>query len=198
MAFYDGYHYEDYRTQFDVADGDHRVTVVQAREAQAKSGRAMIEVTLKVEGATAQYIERYVDNEFFNKNISRFFDAFGMKPGNFQFASWANRTATAHFEHEQDTYTGSDGLQRNTNRAKLKYLIVPEREQFPAYQNPPAQGGYQQGAPQGYQRQGYAQTQQGAPNPQGQYQRPPVAQGANTGAPAYAAQTGGFPEDIPF
>jgi hypothetical protein len=127
MAFYDNYRYEDYRMSFDVPDGDHLVTISKAAPAITKNGREMIEVTLKVDGTNVPYTERFVDNEYANKNLSRFFDSFCIQPGNFNFSFWAGKNAYAHFEHGQETFTGNDGVQKTVNKSKLKYFIVPEK-----------------------------------------------------------------------
>lgn len=127
MAFYDNYRYEDYRMSFDVPDGDHLVTISKAAPATTKNGREMIEVTLKVDGTSVPYTERFVDNEYANKNLSRFFDSFCIQPGNFNFSFWTGKSACAHFEHVQETFTGNDGIQKTVNKSKLKYFIVPEK-----------------------------------------------------------------------
>lgn len=132
MSFYNSYKYEEYKTSFDVPDGDWPVVICKVEEKQTKNGKGMLEVSFRVADILSPYyVERYVEGEYFNKSMSRFFDAFKLQPGNFTFSTWIGKRATAHFEHVQETYTAQDGTQRASNRAKLKYLVVPEKEQFP-------------------------------------------------------------------
>ena len=88
----------------------------------------MIEVSFKVDNIGVPYIERYTDNEYFNKIMTRFFDAFGMQRGNFNFKSWFGKQATGRFIHKEETFTGKDGQTKTVNKARLQYLAVPEKD----------------------------------------------------------------------
>ena len=90
----------------------------------------MLEVSLLVEGANnVPYIERYVEGDYFNRNMSRFFDAFGIQRGNFNYPTWVNKRSVGHFEHKQESYQGASGEWKNVNRAVMKYLIVSDNNQ---------------------------------------------------------------------
>ncbi|MBP5175572.1 MAG: hypothetical protein J6Y16_00550 [Treponema sp.] len=152
MGFINNYQYEDYSRVFDVADGDHTVTIMGAQVKQTQKGNQMLEVSLLVPDAgNMTYIERYVEGDYFNQNMSKFFDAFGIQAGNFNFSSWVKKSAKGHFIHKEETFLDKQGIQKKVNRCRMQYLIVPEKEQFP--EDIP----YQQNQPQ----QMSAQEQQG-------------------------------------
>lgn len=125
MSFTNSYQYEEYGQVFDCPDGDLPVKILSAKETTAKSGSRMLEVSLLVDGANnVPYIERYVEGEYFNRNMSRFFDAFGIPRGNFNYPSWVNKRSVGHFEHKQESYQTASGEWKNVNRTVMKYLIV--------------------------------------------------------------------------
>lgn len=147
MGFINNYQYEDYSKVFDVADGDHTVTITGSQIKQTQKGSQMLEVSLLVPDAGNMiYIERYVEGDYFNQNMSKFFDAFGIQPGNFNFASWVKKSAKGHFIHKEETFLDKQGIQKTVNRCKMQYLIVPEKEQFP--EDIPYQQTQQQFTPQ--------------------------------------------------
>jgi hypothetical protein len=137
MGFWANYKPEDYDTVFDCSDGDHTLTIVKVEPKQSKNNNDMIEVSFKVDNIGVYYVERYTDNEYFNKIITRFFDAFGIPRGNFTFKSWFGKQAQGHFIHKEETYTGKDGQQKTINKARLQYLAVPDKESngYESYQS---------------------------------------------------------------
>lgn len=141
MGFKDTYQYEEYSQFFDCPDGDLPVKILSAKETTAKSGSRMLEVNLLVDGAanSTPYVERYVEGEYFNRNMSRFFDAFGIPRGDFNYPAWVNKRAVGHFEHKQESYQASSGEWKNVNRAVLKYLLVSGAETQQAGQEANAQ-----------------------------------------------------------
>ena len=138
MGFKETYQYEDYGQFFDCPDGDLPVKILSAKETTAKSGNRMLEVNLLVDGAVNRtpYIERYVEGEYFNRNMSRFFDAFNIPRGNFNYQSWVNKSAVGHFEHKQESYQTASGEWKNVNRATMKYLLVNTEAQSEIQETP--------------------------------------------------------------
>ena len=193
MSWINDYQYtSDYNIAFDVPDGEHRMLILSAKETTSKKGVPMIEVELRVNDSNLMpYTERIVAGEWFDKNMSRFFDAFKIVRGNFNFTSWRGKTARGMFKHEQQTYTDFYGAQKTVNKAVMSMLIVEQAN---------AQG---TGLAQ------TAQTPQSLP-PQTPLQTPPAQSQAQSQAygqpqapaPAQAqgqsANMDDFPEDIPF
>lgn len=149
--FINDYRPEDYSKQyFDVSDGNHDIKIVSATTRTSKTGKQMIEVSYVAKECMAYpYIENYVEGEYFNKNMTRFFDAFCIQPGNFNFQSWIGKKGVGCFEHRQETFTGKDGMQKTITKCHMAYLVVPERgqpqqapqqyQQQPVQQVPPVQ-----------------------------------------------------------
>ena len=132
MGFINTYQYEDYLKAFEVADGDHIVVIMGAQVKQAQSGKQMLEISFMVPDAgNSIYIERYVEGDYFNQNMSKFFDAFGIQPGNFNFPTWAKKSGMGHFIHKEETFVDKQGVQKTVNKCRMQYLLVPEKEQFP-------------------------------------------------------------------
>lgn len=141
MAFINDYQPENYSVVFDCPDGDNEVMVAGARIAQAKaSGAQMLEIAFKVKGCPGFYYERYVEGDYFNKNITKFFDALGINRGDFNFDGWKGKKGKAHFEHEVQEYINGYGEQKSINKAIMKYLIVLAQDSAattqPASRNP--------------------------------------------------------------
>jgi len=64
--------------------GDYRCAVADAWEAVSKSsGKNMIVVTVKINGTNVKVNHYFVEGEYFNRNITSFFDSFGIKRGDF-------------------------------------------------------------------------------------------------------------------
>lgn len=176
--FITDYQPEEYKIAFDCQDGIHSLTIGGARICNSKSGNQMIEVAIRVDNIPQWYIERYVAGEYFNKNITRFFDAFKIGRGDFNFMNWKNKTAKGLFEHEASEYTGSDGLLRTSNKAVLKRFVSDEDVAAA-----PMQAASQPRNPQSFQSMGMTQAANLAqPN-----QQVPTDPNLTT-----------FPEDIPF
>lgn len=121
----------EYSSVFEVADGDHRIKIVSAEEGKTKNNIPMIIVNYAVQDSNGvNYIDRYVAGEYFDKNITRFFDAFGIPRGNFVYSSWIGKLATARFEHRISEYQDQSGQIKSSNKAELTRL----------YTEPPAVG----------------------------------------------------------
>lgn len=174
MFIQDFQYTSDYAISFDCPDGEHAVKILDAKETTTKKGVPMIEVQLTVQGSNkVLYIERLVAGDYFQRNMSRFFDAFKIVRGNFAFQSWRGKLGRGVFQHEKQTYIGNDGMERTVNKAIMKELIVeqPNAQGTPQAQNTQPRQTYQQ--PQG----------NSAPQQSQQSASPSVDD---------------FPEDIPF
>ena len=185
MFIQDFQYTSDYAIAFDCPDGEHAVKILDAKETTTKKGVPMIEVQLTVQGSNkVPYIERLVAGDYFQRNMSRFFDAFKIVRGNFAFQSWRGKLGRGVFQYEQQTYVGNDGMERTVNKAIMKELIVDQ---------PNAQSFGQQ-SPQGQTQTpvNTAQTPpvQNAPQPYSQSQQSAYSQAS--------APIEDFPEDIPF
>ena len=117
------YQPEEWKKSFDVADGDHVVTITKVENKVSKTGLNMHVVQYSVEGSNGEpFIDRICEGEYYNKNMTRFFDAFQIQRGNYNFASWINKKAYAHFEHKEEEFTDQAGNKKKVNKANLVYF----------------------------------------------------------------------------
>lgn len=186
---------------FDVADGEHKVKILEAKDTMTKKGVPMIEVKLSVEESNGiAYIERIVSGDYFQRNMSRFFDAFKIVRGSFYFHSWRGRTARGIFKHQEQTFTSFDGTQKTVNKAVMTTLIVEEPEYHTAPTTPQST---QPATPATPNASRMSTPQQGAQNAS---QNPPPVQNAaqqygqsqQAAYPTANATQADFPENIPF
>lgn len=121
------YQPEQYGQSFDVADGDHKIRIKEAKVEQTSNKKNMIVVVYYVQGSNnVPFTDRIVEGDYFNQNMTRFFDAFKIQHGNFNFGTWIGKEATARFEHRVNTFTDKNGMQRTVNRAELVKMYTPE------------------------------------------------------------------------
>lgn len=111
------------RKVFDVADGDHIVTIQKAEDVVSKQGKNMIHILYEVEGSNGVPCDEYiVEGEYFDKNASRIFDVFKIARNDWNYMHWQGKKGYAHFAHKEESYTGNDGVVRTTNRSRIVYF----------------------------------------------------------------------------
>ncbi len=135
MAFIDSYKPEG-NVKFEVSDGEHRVIIASAEtKVSKKTHIQMICVTLRVENANSLYQYFICEGEYFNRSMTRFFDAFKITRGNFNFLQWQGKTTSAHFEHRDGTFTDDKGIEHKTSDATLIYFhnndVAPKSAETP-------------------------------------------------------------------
>jgi len=142
------------KKRFDCPDGDHFVKIIKVEEKKTKDNNDMIEITMDVQDSNGvNYVERIVAGEYFDRNTTRIFDVFGIQRGNFNYAQWLQRKATAHFEHKENQFTDNDGVLHTFQKSELIYYIMPQQ----------SSGGY---IPQQNSGSGYIRQQSQPVNPQ--------------------------------
>ena len=101
--------------------GKHRVVITEAGEAvtgpnSKKPGTPMIVVKLRPSGRRFSVTHRIVKNDYFNRNMTQFFDAFPeITEGNFSFIEWIGAEGAAMFKEDAQGYT------------QVSYFLPPER-----------------------------------------------------------------------
>jgi len=105
-----------------IAAGDHRFEVVSAEEKVSKSGKNMIVVSLKPNGASFTVNDYIVEGEYFNRKMTQFFDSTGIEEGNFNLLTWVGAVGAARFKEDENGYL------------KVQYYIDPKRaEKLPPW-----------------------------------------------------------------
>lgn len=107
-------------------EGKHRCVIVDAKETTSQtSGLPMWVITVTPNGSKIKVNSYIVKNEFFNRNMTSFFDSFGIERGNFKSLEWINAMGAANFAVDEEGYT------------KVKWFLTPKQaESLPAWVGP--------------------------------------------------------------
>lgn len=113
MSWADDYKHEDSAGGL---NGMARCIISDVQEKRSSKGNPMIVVTLRASGVSFDINHYIVKNEYFNRNMSRFFDAFPeIEDGDFDFIRWIGCEGGAVFGPDDMGYT------------KLKRFLTPEQ-----------------------------------------------------------------------
>lgn len=110
MSNWDSFEREEKERESAVV-GKNRVVIVDASEGvtganSKKPGTPMITVKLRPSGRKFIVTYRIVKNEYFNRNMTSFFDAFPeITFGDFNFLSWIGAEGAAMFKEDDKGYT---------------------------------------------------------------------------------------------
>lgn len=124
MSTWDDYQREE-REESAKVTGRLRCVIVDVEETESKtSGLPMIVVSVRPSGTVFKVKSYIVKNEFFNRNMTQFFDAFPeIGDGNFNFIEWIGCEGAAMFDLDDRGYM------------KVKYWIDAVRaEILPPYE----------------------------------------------------------------
>ena len=120
MGNWDSYTREEQERESAVV-GKCRVVITEASESKtgpnSKSpGTPMIVIKLRPSGRRFTVTHRIVKNDWFNRNMTQFFDAFPeIMDGDFNFISWVGCEGAAFFKEDAQGYT------------QVSYFIDPVR-----------------------------------------------------------------------
>ena len=110
MGNWDSYKREETERESAVT-GKHRVVITDASESvtgpnSKNPGTPMIIVKLRPSGRKFSVTHRIVKNDWFNRNMTQFFDAFPeITCGDFNFIGWVGAEGAAMFKEGKDGYT---------------------------------------------------------------------------------------------
>lgn len=132
MAFVNSYTPEEYQVAFNVSDGKHQMVIRGARIVQSKTSKQMLEIGFGVkEGeqiVKTTYIERLVEGEYFNKSMTRLFDAFKIPRGNFDFKTWVGKTGWAEFCHKPNEWVDEYGVTHTSQKCEVKFYYTDDTQ----------------------------------------------------------------------
>lgn len=128
MSNWDSYQREEQERESAVV-GKYRVVITEAGDAvtgpnSKKPGTPMIVIKLRPSGRHFTVTHRIVKNEYFNRNMTQFFDAFPeITEGDFNFLGWVGAEGAAMFKEDSNGYT------------QVSYFLSPERAaDLPAFE----------------------------------------------------------------
>lgn len=110
MGNWDSYKREENERESAVT-GKHRVVITDASEGvtgpnSKNPGTPMIIVKLRPSGRKFSVTHRIVKNDYFNRNMTQFFDAFpDITDGDFNFIGWVGAEGAAMFKEDANGYT---------------------------------------------------------------------------------------------
>lgn len=120
MGNWDSYQREETERE-SALTGKHRVVITEAGEAvtgpnSKHPGTPMIVVKVRPSGRRFSVTHRIVQGDYFNRNMTQFFDAFPeIRCGDFNFLSWVGCEGAAFFKEDSNGYT------------QVSYFLSPER-----------------------------------------------------------------------
>lgn len=122
MGSFDGYTREETPV---AAPGKYRVAIAYAEEGISKSsGNPMIIVGLKLNGTNITVKDYIVKNEYFNRNMTKFYDSFSdIKEGDVNLLGWVGAMGAAEVERDERGYL-----------KKKWYISAKEAEGLPAWE----------------------------------------------------------------
>ena len=113
-----------------IEPGDYRVAIVEVEDTTSRAGNPMIVISLRPSGSTITIKHYLVKNEYFNRNMTSFFDSFDIPEGNFNFAEWQGAKGAACLVNDENGYLKVRYFIRKDKAAELPPYTgnVPERQ----------------------------------------------------------------------
>lgn len=86
--------------------GDYRVEIVDVQEAVSKtSNNPMLVITVKPNGSNIKIQNYIVKNQYWNRNMTQFFDAFPqIQEGDFNLLGWVGCIGAARLKEDENGY----------------------------------------------------------------------------------------------
>lgn len=111
-------------------EGDYRVEIVSAEEATSKSGNLMIIIGVKPNGSNITIKHYIVKNEWFNRNMTEFFDSFNIDEGDFNFLTWVGAVGAVRLKEDEMGYLKVAWFIKKDKADKLPEWVgkMPERQ----------------------------------------------------------------------
>ena len=117
--------WDDYRREERprLSPGDYRVEIVSVEEKESKAGNPMLVIGIQPNGNKIIIYHYIVKNEWFNRNMTDFFDSFNIDDGDFTLPTWIGAVGAARLKEDDKGYL------------KVQYFISEDRaEKLPPWQ----------------------------------------------------------------
>lgn len=110
--------------------GDYRVSIKSVEEKTSSKGNPMLVITLALNGTNITVRDYIVKNDWFNKNMTQFFDSFNIEEGDFDILTWVGAVGAAHFKNDEKGYLKRAWYIDKAKAEKLPAWIgdMPERQ----------------------------------------------------------------------
>ena len=106
-----------------LSPGDYRVEIVSVEEKESKAGNPMLVIGIRPNGSNITINHYIVKNEWFNRNMTDFFDSFNIDDGDFTLPTWIGAVGAARLKEDDKGYL------------KVQYFISEDRaEKLPPWE----------------------------------------------------------------
>ena len=106
-----------------LSPGDYRVEIVSVEEKESKAGNPMLVIGVQPNGSKVIIYHYIVKNEWFNRNMTDFFDSFNIDDGDFTLPTWIGAVGAARLKEDDKGYL------------KVQYFISEDRaEKLPPWE----------------------------------------------------------------
>lgn len=121
MSSWDDYKREERGPR--LTPGDYRVEIVSVEEKESKAGNPMLVIGVRPNGSNITINHYIVKNEWFNRNMTDFFDSFNIDDGDFTLPTWIGAVGAARLKEDDKGYL------------KVQYFISEDRaEKLPPWE----------------------------------------------------------------
>lgn len=106
-----------------LSPGDYRVEIVSVEEKESKAGNPMLVIGVRPNGSNITINHYIVKNDWFNRNMTNFFDSFNIDDGDFTLPTWIGAVGAARLKEDDKGYL------------KVQYFISEDRaEKLPPWE----------------------------------------------------------------
>lgn len=84
--------------------GNYRAVVVSAEETESKAGKAMIKIGLRPSGSKIIVYQYIVEGEYYNRNLTTFFDSFDVAEGDMNLMGWIGAMGAVKLKEDENGY----------------------------------------------------------------------------------------------
>jgi hypothetical protein len=116
MSVLDGYREEDYSVQ--IEPGEHQLKIVKAEEKVFNSGNEGLKIEL-VNKDKIRFFYHIINNDYFNQNLTRFYDCFKIRRGDTNLNQWIGRFGWAFIDKGKPNDNGVSYME-------IKRLVVKQ------------------------------------------------------------------------
>ena len=112
--------------------GDYRVEIVSVDETESKNGTPMLVIGVCPNGSNITINHYIVKNEWFNRNMTDFFDSFNIEDGDFELPTWVGAVGAARLKEDDRGYLKVQYFIKESRAEKLPPWEgkIPERQEL--------------------------------------------------------------------
>lgn len=112
--------------------GDYRVEIVSVEESTSKANNPMLVIGIKPNGSGITIKHYIAKNEYFNQNMTEFFDSFNIDDGDFTLPTWVGAVGAAHLKNDEKGYLKVGWFIKGKKADALPAWVgkMPERQEL--------------------------------------------------------------------